>query len=128
MPEITFWMQVHAPCVSIYVPQRFGLELMRPVADSLVEEAPGTRSFSQSYFNEFQMISHPHSSTSYHILFKMSLKWSQPLPHHHLQRDFHYQQPPLSLLHHLPEKSTFFKVSLKIAYILLLENEIFNTG
>ena len=46
MPEITFWMQVHAPCVSIYVPQRFGLELMRPVADSLVEEAPRTRSFS----------------------------------------------------------------------------------
>ena len=59
-PEITFWMQVHAPCgVSIYVPQRFGLELMRPVADSLVEEAPGIRSFSQSYFNEFQLISHP---------------------------------------------------------------------
>ena len=57
--EITFPMQVHTSCASIYIPQRFGLELMRPVADSLVEEAPGIRSFSQSYFNEFQLISHP---------------------------------------------------------------------
>ena len=83
--------------VSICVPQK-----LEPVVDSLVGEAPGTRSFSESSFNVFQ---YPQLAI---LLVKISLNGDQPLPPHcHLRRGFHYQHLHPSLLHHLPEKKYF---------------------
>ena len=91
------------------LPQKLDLELMRSVADSLVEEEPAAKKISHRYFYKFQAKTfYEVSVTSYFTctviyvdITEMGI--SPPPLHHHLQRDFHCQQPPPSLLHHLPE-------------------------
>ena len=54
---------------------------------------------------------------------------SPPPLHHRLQRDFHYQQPPPSLPHHLPEinfelvncilSCSFIEITFNIGYLVV---------